>query len=372
MKKLPGLFRTAPAVFAAGGDYQIMVPVNAPALFWVEVGGKTYYDHSCGIMRSETEMHRVCVPRRELDAAGAYTTVYRKIIERKPYFPTSEDEVRTTFAFRPVPTLDEKPEIRFYHLSDVHGRIERGIASGSFFGDGLDFLVMNGDVIDHAGNTKNFDAIFKIAEALTGGEKPVVYARGNHDLRGFCAEQTMDYTPCVNGKTYYTARVGSFWFVILDCAEDKEDWHAEYGHTVACHPYRLEQTDFLERVIADAENEYAAEDVKYRFVLVHNPFTRKLQDPFGIEGDIFGEWARLLREEIHPDLMLCGHIHENKVYEVGGPYDDYGQACPVSVTCDGADPFTGGAYTVTKDGVLLQYTDSKKDVKGSYLFEKRN
>ena len=86
-------FKTAPAVFAVGNEYQIMVPVKSDLLFWVTVGGDKYYDHSNGIIRSSVRMHRVHVPMDKLDSAGRYTVGYRKIKERKPYFTETEEPV---------------------------------------------------------------------------------------------------------------------------------------------------------------------------------------------------------------------------------------------------------------------------------------
>jgi LacI family transcriptional regulator len=59
---------------------------------WVKVGDNVYYDDCNGILRSNTNMHKVELPMEVLDAAKEYTVVYRKMIERAPYFPTSEDE----------------------------------------------------------------------------------------------------------------------------------------------------------------------------------------------------------------------------------------------------------------------------------------
>jgi hypothetical protein len=129
--------------------------------------------------------------------------------------------------------------------------------------------------------------------------------------------------------TYYTFRVGSVWGLVLDCGEDKDDSHPEYGGTVCFHDFRLKQTDFIEKVIRNAP--YQAEGVEYKLVICHVPFTRKFPDPFFIEDELFTKWAKLLREEICPDLMLCGHRHITEVWEVGGKNDVYGQACPVVV-----------------------------------------
>ena len=82
---------TAPAVFAVENTYQIMAPVIGEMLFWVEIGDKKYYDHSNGIIRSDTDMHRVSVPMDLLDRAGEYTVCIKRIIDRKPYFPETEE-----------------------------------------------------------------------------------------------------------------------------------------------------------------------------------------------------------------------------------------------------------------------------------------
>ncbi len=364
MRTLPELFKTAPAVFAAGNTYQIMIPVHAPALLWIEVDGERYGDHNCGIMRSNTDMHRVCVPMEALNAAGSYTVIYRKIIERKPYFPLTEEEVRTTYPFHPVPTFAQKEAIHFYHLADVHGNPAPAIAAADFFGDDLDFLILNGDIIDHSGDLKNFDVIYQIADALTHGEKPIICARGNHDMRGFFAENIIDYIPHVNNKTYYTLRLGDLWFVVLDCAEDKNDCSKEYGWTVFCHPFRTAQTAFLKDISAHAEEEFAAPNVARRFVISHHPFTKQLEPPFNIEADTYWAWSHVLREQIHPDLMISGHIHTAEIYEIGGPHDNLGQCCPIAVAADPDhnETYVGGAFTVTKDMITVSFTNSHGEV----------
>ena len=126
--------------------------------------------------------------------------------------------------------------------------------------------------------------------------------------------------------------MGSVWALIMDCGEDKADDHPEYGGTACFHPFRLAETTFLHDVVKNAEREYLAEGVEHRLVICHIPFTfSKLADPFDIEKEIYAEWSRVLREEIKPQLMICGHRHLAEVWEVGGKNDIYGQACPVVV-----------------------------------------
>ena len=78
------MLKTAPAVFAVGTDYQIMVQVTRESMFWVKVGDKCYYDESNGILRSLSEHHRAIVPMAELDKAGKYIVCVHPLIERKP------------------------------------------------------------------------------------------------------------------------------------------------------------------------------------------------------------------------------------------------------------------------------------------------
>lgn len=361
-------FKTCPAVFAVKNDYQIMVPVKSDVLFWVTVGGKNYYDHSNGIIRSSTRMHRVNIPMSELNRTGEYTVTYRKIIDRKPYFAETEEPVSATYSFRPVPDSDN---IRIYHLSDTHGRFEFPAKAATYFGENLDLFVLNGDIPDHSGNVENFDLIFQLCEAVTHGSRTCVFSRGNHDTRGFYAENIADFTPTENGHSYYTFRVGAVWGIVMDCGEDKTDDHAEYGHTVCCHEFRLEETEYLKKVIAGAKDEYLADGVKYRLVVVHNPFSYTIEAPFDIEQPLFSEWLKLLGEHVKPELFLTGHLHTTEISPIGGQLDSKGQICPVIVgSKPETDPqtqkhigFIGCALTLSGGKAHISFTDAEHHVR---------
>ena len=344
---LPSYLLTYPTVFAVGDEYQIFAPFSDEVIFWVEVGDHAYYDHSNGILRSGTNMHCVKLPMAVLDERGEYTVVYRKMINRAPYFPSSEEERRLTIPFRPVKS---EGAINLYHISDAHNRVNEPIAAGQFFGDALDLLILNGDIPDHSGDVKNFNAICKIASGVTKGEIPVVFARGNHDTRGIHAEDMPNYIPTKDGRTYYTFRVGALWGLVLDCGEDKSDDHPEYGHTVCFHQFRLEETEFLRRIIANHEREYDAPGVNCRLVISHIGFTHIAAPPFDIEQELYGEWTRLVGK-MNPDLLLYGHYHTVAICPPGGPFDQQGQPCTAVI---GSKPteqgFVGCGITLHPDG----------------------
>ena len=353
------MLRTAPAVFAVDDKYHIMVPVTGSSVLWVKIGDNEYYDESNGILRSEVSIHRVIVPMEELDKAEEYTIFERPIIERKPYFPTTMPVVEKTIQFRPI---KPRGEIKAYHLSDTHNRTVGPIAAARVFGD-IDLLILNGDIPDHSGSAENMMTVYMLVSELTRGQIPTVFSRGNHDMRGLCAEKFAEYTPNSNGNTYYTFRLGSLWGLVLDCAEDKPDDHEEYGHMICCHAFRKRETEFIKSVIANAQNEYQKDGIENKVVIVHNPFTHKLNPPFDIEGEIYTEWARLIDDNIKPDLMICGHTHKVGIYERGCEFDDYGQPCTLVVAAEiSGEHYAGCGFTFNNDSITITCTDSNGEV----------
>ncbi len=321
-----------------------------------------YYDDSNGILRSDVTTHRMTVPAAELDRERKYRVCFRRVIERKPYFAQTQEIEIYESDFRPV-TGDP---VRFYHIADAHNQVERPSAAGKYFGDKLDFLILNGDIPNHSGKIEYFRAIHQIASQLTKGEIPVVFSRGNHDMRGIYAEKIADHTPTDAGRSYYSFRLGHIWGLVLDCGEDKPDENAEYGNTIACSDFRRRETEYIKSIIENAEKEYASPGTEHRIVVVHNPFTQTPNPPFDIEQQRYTLWAKLLREHIKPEIMICGHVHKCYVSYPGGERDHKGQPCPLIAASkpskDG--PFTGGAITLYPDRCNVKFTDSDHAVVG--------
>lgn len=362
--------KTTPAVFAVGNTYQIMVPVVCDTLMWVRVGDEEYYDHSNGIIRSAVTTHRMIVPMEALNREKKYTICSRKIIERKPYFSETEEIEEVSFDFRPVES--ENPTC--YHISDAHNMVDAPIAAYRAYEKAcgkVDFLIMNGDLPDHSGKIENFDTIYQLAQLITHGEIPIVFSRGNHDMRGIYAEQLAEHTPADNGKSYFTFRLGKIWGIVLDCGEDKNDSSDEYGNTICCHGFRREQTRFIENIIKNAKNEYEADGVECKLVVSHVPFSYILHAPFDIEQELYREWCTLLRENIKPDLMICGHMHAHMVGEPGGEFDHLGQPCTMVVA---SNPdlknkgFDSAGFCFNSDKIEAVFTNSDGEITHKYEF----
>ncbi len=376
MREVIGIIKTHPAVFAVENEYQIMVPVREKCLMWVTVDGIDYFDASNGINRSETLVHRMTVPIKALDAAKKYTLSYRKVIERKPYFPKFEETVSTCYDFKPI----ESENINIYLISDTHNLIKTPIGCAKSFeeksGKKIDLVVLNGDVPNDCGRVENFDTVYEIVSGITEGTRPAVFSRGNHDFRGYFAEAFADFTPAYRGNTYYKVKLGALWALLVDCGEDKPDTHAEYGGAVSCHSFRLAQTDFIKEIIKNAEHEYNAPGVKYKVIISHVPFPCDMPEPFNIEPEIYTEWCTLIRENIKPHFMLCGHLHDNFVGRIGGKLDKYGQPCHVVVACEPTFPnegvkeaFIGASVEITPECASITYNSNDGEIIGKEKIE---
>ena len=259
----------------------------------------------------------------------------------------------------------------------THNMVEEPVAASAYLGDQTDLLILNGDIPNHAGKHEHLETVFKLASGVAKGNIPIICTRGNHDTRGRCAEDFLSYIPHKNGRTYYTVRLGNVWALVLDCGEDKNDDHEEYGGTTCFHPFRLAQTEFIKDVVKNADKEYNTEGVEHRLVICHIPFTfSKLEDPFDIEKEIYAEWAKMLRDHIKPELMLCGHRHLVEVWEVGGKNDVYGQACPVIVGSrpirhkdTGEKEFIGCAVTIDGKKAKVVFNHHSGRVLGEHEIE---
>jgi len=319
----------SPAVFAVGNSYQIMQIASTPALFWVRIGDKTFYDNQNGVMRTRCHVHSVTVPMSLMNKHKSYTVCIQPMLARNPYYPKTGEVTEAKYSFRPI----TGNKIRIYHIADAHNQIKEPLTAAGYFGK-FDLLILNGDIFSSSEKTEYFDNIYILADALTKGEIPIVFSRGNHDLRGEYAENMADYIPTQNGSTYYTFNLGKLWGIVLDCGEDKDDTHPEYGGTVCCHDFRLRQTEWLKDVIKSKEYSKA----RYRIIVSHNPFTYAMFTPFDIEKEIYTSWIRLIGKHIKPNFILCGHLHKSFISRPKDSHDTLGEPCPVIV---GSDFFAG-------------------------------
>ena len=296
---LGSYFTYEPVVYAVEDDYQIVFSTNHSATAWVEIDGEKYYDLFAGSMKSEDTVHKITVPQEKLDVAGGYSIHAEKMIYRGPFGGFKGKEISKSYSFRPVNSADG---LVYYTITDAHHARE-GAALAALSVEGLDFLVVLGDSVGLTEYESNAQLTNAIAHDVTKGEIPVVYARGNHEVKGAYAEELHKYVGSKNGSFYYWFTLSDVFGITLDLGEDHDPGWWEYYETDQFTSYRDEQTRFLEELVA--EKPY--ENYNYTLVACHIPiqFVNSRKDHVEAKTS----WTALLNE-IAPDLAVYGHQHD--------------------------------------------------------------
>ena len=292
-------FTYEPVVYAVEDTYQIVFSTNHSATAWVEIDGEKYYDLFAGSMKSEDTVHKITVPQDKLDAAKSYSIHAEKMIYRGPFGGFKGDEISKSYSFRPVNSSDG---LVYYTVTDAHHARE-GAVKSALSVENLDFLVILGDSVGMVEYENDVQFSNLIAHDVTKGEIPVVYARGNHEIKGDYAEQLHKYVGIKNESFYYWFKLTDVFGITLDLGEDHNDGWWEYYGTDRFTLYHEEQTKFLEKLVETKPYE----DFNYTLVACHIPiqFINSRKDHVEVKE----RWTELLNQ-IAPDLAVYGHQHD--------------------------------------------------------------
>ena len=350
------VLRFDPSVFVVGRDYQIIFLTTTMGIGWIEIDGERFTDEECGLLMYDT-VHKIPVPGDKLNAAGHYTVVFVEYLDKKPYYPEGVEKVRKTYNFYPL-TGDD---FRLFQFADTHAQTALPIETFNMVGGTCDILLLNGDINEWSDKIEHFYTSYELAANAVHGERPVIGSRGNHDTRGHKAQLLPNYIPTAfrdgRRETFYSFRQGALWGLILDCGEDKYDHNIEYGGTIFFDAFRKRETEYLESLIANKENEYAADGVKYKIAFCHVPITEKFGHPFDVASDIYEYWTKLLNE-MGIDLLVCGHMHRaycippHTAGKCDADFPTMVMSIPNVKREDGSKYYVGGIVDA-KDGKLI-------------------
>ncbi len=296
----PCSFTYGAVVYAVEDDYQIVFSTSDSAMAWVEIDGTEYYDLYAGSARSKDKVHKITVPQRVLDTAGGYTVCAQQMIYRGPFGGYKGDVISQEYTFRPV---DSSDGLNYVSLSDVHSAFDAAATAARE--DHLDFIVLLGDLISMVETESDAQCANLLAHDITGGEIPVIYARGNHEIKGEYAEELYKYVGSLNGSFAYTVTLGDddVFAAVLDLGEDHaDDWWEYYG-TAKFDIYRQEQTEMLQAALEDG----SYKNYSYRMAICHIPFV--YIDKHGYYESFRTQWTQLLNE-MEMDISLSGHKHK--------------------------------------------------------------
>ena len=295
-----------PAVYIVENEYQIVFGSNVEALAWVEVDNKRYYEDYAGYYNSTKKMHKVIVPMDVLDNAKEYTVGTQKLTYRGPFGGFKGREIEETYSFRPVDTSDG---LNYYSISDVHMGLECS-KKASDYNKNKELLILAGDTISMIDTYRDAAYTNKVAYELTKGEIPVIYARGNHELKGKYMEEFHDYVGANGEDFFYKFSFGNVYGIVLEIGEDHDDDYWEYYDTCDFNEYRNRQLELIKSELESKE--YLNYD--YRLVVCHIPipFINARHNHVDFKKDV-----TTLLNQMDIDMVISGHQHDLLVFEPG-------------------------------------------------------
>ncbi|MCL2508017.1 MAG: metallophosphoesterase [Oscillospiraceae bacterium] len=351
---LPNPLTVEPTVFVSENEYQIVWETKYPSAAWVTVDGERFTDSLAGSLVWDQNIHKVSVPVDRLDDAGRYEISWQHVM-RDVIATEKGNHNAKTYSFRPI---DFSDGLQIYNISDTHSIMSPGAETAGYWGDKLDLLILNGDIASDLLVPGMRTDIMRLAWAIAQGERPVLYARGNHETRGPASVGFHRYAGCPGeDRWYFTTRIGPLWIAVYDYGEDKNDGHVEYAGLVDFARYRERQTAFFDRVIANADREYGAEGVEYRLLVSHIPAG---DEPAWMDQ----------ANQMGLDLALHGHWHSTQYYAPSEFIRNNGAPAnyPVIIgskpshDLDSNDIFTATAVDIGTESIGAWFTNQNHDV----------
>ncbi len=170
-----------------------------------------------------------------------------------------------------------------------------------------DFLFWNGDMFnDIATHQQMSEQLLTPAGMAYAAQRPVWFARGNHDVRGPEARGLGRFLDTPGGRFHYSVRQGPVAFLVLDTGEDKPDDAAVYAGLGTFDAYRTAQAAWL----AGELQQDHVRSAPFRVVIAHIPlYTTRDTQPHG-GADARAKWhEHLARGGV--DLLITGHTHRH-------------------------------------------------------------
>lgn len=300
-------FSEGAVVYAVEDDYQIVFITEVKGTGFVKIGDEIYYDEHAGSLIDNQTVHKVTVPQSILDDAKEYTIGSTSILIEEAYSAIKGRTITKTYTFRPI---DESDGIQYYTVADAHDIFPGVVSAAGYYGEKTDFIVVNGDSTNFLETTASLERLVHLNYSLSKGQIPVIFARGNHELKGKKASELYRYVGTNDDdEFYFTFTLGqSVWGLVLDMGESyDDDWYEFYG-TANFAPYREKQIGFVENIINNADSTYNAAGIKHRIGISHiaTAFTSYSKMLF---YDYFVELNTRLNQ-IGFDIMLNGHLHQ--------------------------------------------------------------
>lgn len=309
---LPGMasdiFRTKPYLQnPTNNGVTVSWLTNVPVHSWVEYGlspddlsmrAETVVD---GQVMAYNDKHHIRLKDLKPGTTYYYQVHSREITLYQAYKKEfGETAVSSVYSFRTAPAA--KGDFTALFFNDLHKNYETVDAFAEVL-KGMDyqFMVYNGDVIDDPKDEAQAVEFFSyVNDKFNAAEAPVVFVRGNHEIRNAYSVRLRDLIDYIGKEGSY----GSFdWgdtrFVMLDCGEDKPDTTWVYYGLNQFQEFREEQADFLKQELNTPEFKKASKRVLFHHIPI---YAMRGYNP------CFELWQPYLKDAPF-DIAINGHTH---------------------------------------------------------------
>lgn len=217
-------FLTRPAVFMGQNTYTVVFSTSVPTVACIEYvfnGRKYVLWDSASRIKNVGKIHSVTVPKAHIDN-NSYTVKARRAIDRLPYGGL-QGKKEISFTVDHFSSVCEY-EVKLLTLADWHGHTQRW----SGLPVSCSALLLMGDIDGSIDCESDFIRLLLTpCSEILHGRRPVIFVRGNHDLRGFNLSEI--YRRLGIEQFNYRFTLGNVHFTVLDGGEDKADDNFEYA-----------------------------------------------------------------------------------------------------------------------------------------------
>lgn len=292
---------------------------NKPSIGWVELApddGSNYYnqerakhfDTTNGV-KNTSLLHVVKVTGLKPGTSYRYRVYVTEVLDHKGVEVTYGKTDATDVYYAKAPCFrtndTSKPETSFAVINDIHGRTKDipALMNAADYKN-KDLVIFNGDMLTQLRNESElFSGFMDVSVELFAKEKPMYYARGNHETRGLFATSFQHYFSPKEPHLYYMFSQGPVCFIVLDTGEDKPDSDIEYSGITDYDNYRTEQAEWLRQAVKSDEFRKA----KYKVVIAHMP-PQPIKELWHGPQEVLEKFVPILNEA-GIDVMLSGHLH---------------------------------------------------------------
>ena len=281
---------------------------NKPCLAWVDILDnnnqviETVYQVEDGMRNANSEVFKFRVPTK--NSSLRYRVSAKEITKFEPYKIEYGSLIQSDSTGITLPESKQK-SINCLILNDVH---EQKDSYGYLYEKSKlpkkDLVFLNGDSFHYVTNQQDLtEKLLKPIGDKFASHTPFLMIRGNHETRGSFSRSYKNYFDYPENKFYQAFKMGPIFWIILDSGEDKPDDHEVYGGTVDYDNYRLQQKEWLTKVLQSKDRKEA----KHTLVITHIPFHHS-DEWHGTKHN--HECFHQLLNNHKVDAVISGHTHK--------------------------------------------------------------